>query len=348
MRRRVRRPARSPRSTAGRQRPMRRPIASRTRSPGATWPRPSNARCPTPSRAWAAAASRRARCRRSRSAPDARPTTCSRSRRAHRSCRCWRSTAATAPLPRRRPAPRWTARTRPEAAHAPGVCRLVGCPLRPLLAQAHAREVDARAAQTTTVRDRTAWKTSTIASASAPGWSAPEFAAAVRRSGIRSEGSGARSVDRRRIRRSTGRRPGSPPYCDGYRGRCAGPAAAGAARPPCGAVRSTARRGAVLAVLRLVPRRLRRRRGDDARIEQQHRHRDDRLEQGERDDQVEAPVDGHPFRRRQHDRDHQQERQHRQHRDQRGRGPSASAAARRLRSIRRRSPRRHRDPAASA
>src|ERR1043166_7773229 len=49
---------------------------------------------------------------------------------------------------------------RPEAAHAPGVRRLVVDPLvGPLLALAHAREVDARAAQTTTAAGRTVWKT---------------------------------------------------------------------------------------------------------------------------------------------------------------------------------------------
>src|SRR3954451_15688965 len=51
-------------------------------------------------------------------------------------------------------------RTRPEAAHAPGVRRLAGCPLvGPLPPHAHAREVDARAAQITTAEGRTARKT---------------------------------------------------------------------------------------------------------------------------------------------------------------------------------------------
>ncbi len=48
----------------------------------------------------------------------------------------------------------------PEAGHEPGVCRLAGCPLAgSLLAQAHARDVDARAAQTTTGAGRTGRKT---------------------------------------------------------------------------------------------------------------------------------------------------------------------------------------------
>src|SRR4051794_30559735 len=52
---------------------------------------------------------------------------------------------------------------RPEAAHAPGVCLLAGHPLGgPLLALAHAREVDARAAQTTTAAGRTVRKTTAV------------------------------------------------------------------------------------------------------------------------------------------------------------------------------------------
>src|SRR6185312_9684195 len=73
------------------------------------------------------------------------------------------------------------ARTRPEAAHAPGVCQLAVVPLvGPLLALAHAREVDARAAQTTTAAGRTVWKTTP---ARAPVSSENCSTAAGRRSG---------------------------------------------------------------------------------------------------------------------------------------------------------------------
>src|SRR3954453_7097658 len=92
---------------------------------------------------------------------------------------------------------------RPEAAHAPDVCRLAGCPLRPLLAQAHARELHARAAQTTTAPGPTARMT-TIAAVPAPGRSARCWTAVGRMSGSRSAASEARLAVRRSSRPSTG------------------------------------------------------------------------------------------------------------------------------------------------
>src|ERR1700676_271745 len=89
---------------------------------------------------------------------------------------------------------------RPETAHAPGVCRLAGCPLvGPLPPHAHAREVDARAAQTTTAEGRTATMP-TIVAAPAPVRSARCWTAAARRWGNRWEASEGRPAGPPRIR----------------------------------------------------------------------------------------------------------------------------------------------------
>src|SRR3954463_1295763 len=78
---------------------------------------------------------------------------------------------------------------RPEAAHAPGVCLLAGHPLGgPLLALAHAREVDARAAQTTTAAGRTVRKTTAVPAPVSSAHCSRCSAAAGRRWGIRGAG----------------------------------------------------------------------------------------------------------------------------------------------------------------
>src|SRR5882757_4904109 len=96
------------------------------------------------------------------------------------------------------------ARTRPEAAHAPGVCRLAGCPLAgPLPPHAHACEVDARAAQITTVEGRTVRKTTVVP---APVSSAHCLTAAGRRWGNRWVASEGRPAGPPKIRPSTDHR----------------------------------------------------------------------------------------------------------------------------------------------
>src|SRR5829696_8218222 len=97
---------------------------------------------------------------------------------------------------------------RPEAAHAPGVCRLAGCPLAgPLLAKAHGRGLRARAAKITTAAGPTARKT-TIAAAPEPGSSAHCSTAAGRRWGNRWAASEGRPAGPPRTRPTTGH-PGS-------------------------------------------------------------------------------------------------------------------------------------------
>src|SRR5947209_4237799 len=132
------------------------------------------------------------------------------------------------------------ARMRPEAAHAPGACRLAGFPrVGPLLALAHAREVDARAAQTTTEAGRTVRKTT--AARALVSWarysSCPRCwtTAAAHTSESRSAASGARSAGRRSIHPSTDRLGSHRHTATGSWGG----AAAAAAAPADEAVRNT-------------------------------------------------------------------------------------------------------------